>query len=138
MFDGLFKLIDPAKFGFRDKCSKDAQRGIGVLCGIYIVISFTYMLSLGTMIIVSFTSCRKNMNTTSMIKIALYSIIAIFWQIFIIIFMINSCKMCNGLYGFLFLMVLGAIFSFFTWLLFGNISNIIAKCMMDKWEETKL
>ena len=83
MFDGLFKLFDPAKFGFRDKCSNDVQRGIGVLCGIYIVIAFTYMLSLGTMVVVLLTSCRDDLNTTSVIKITLYSILTIFWQIFI-------------------------------------------------------
>ena len=36
MFDYLFKLIDPKKFGFRDKCMSNSDRGLGILCGAYV------------------------------------------------------------------------------------------------------
>ena len=133
------KLIDPIKVGFRDKCSKDTQRGIGIICGIYIVATFIGLISTVISTVLLFASCREDMDKSTTIKTILYSLIVIFFQIFIIIFIINACRMCNGLFAFLFILALGAVISIITRLLFKNVQDIIKKCVMDKLGgETKL
>ena len=134
MLNSLFKLIDPKKFGFRDKCSNDTQRGLGILCGAYVFLVIIGMIYTSATTILLFTECKQSMDTSSTIKVAIYSVFTLFWQVFIAIFMINACKMCNGLYAFFFLFAIGLVLMITTSLLFGNIQNIMMKCLKDKFK----
>ena len=131
MLDSLFKLIDPKKFGFRDKCSNDTQRGLGILCGAYVFLVIIGMIYISATTILLFTECRQSLDRSSMIKVLLHSVITLCWQVFIAIFMINACKMCNGLYAFFFIFAIGIVISIISILLLGNIQNIMMKCLKD-------
>ena len=132
MLDSLFKLIDPKKIGFRDKCSNDTQRVLGILCGAYVFLVIIGMIYISAMTILLFTECRQSMDTSSTVKVAIYSVFSLCWQVFIAIFMINACKMCNGLYAFFFIFAIGIVISIISILLLGNIQNIMMKCVKDK------
>ena len=134
MLDSLFKLIDPKKFGFRDKCSHDTQRGLGILCGAYVFLVIVGMIYISAMTVLLFAECRQSMDRSSMIRVALYSLFSLCWQVFIAIFMINACRMCNGLYAFFFIFVIGIVISIISMLLLGNIQNIMMKCLKDKFK----
>tara|TARA_B100000902_G_C26821976_1_gene674424 strand:- start:147 stop:593 length:447 start_codon:yes stop_codon:yes gene_type:complete len=129
MFESLFKLIDPAKFGFKDKCFNDIQRPLGFLCGLYVFIIITYILSIITGMIVLFreNNCDE-LDTTKKMKVVLFSVIIILWQLFVIIFMINACNMCNGFYAFIVLFIIGVIGHFIANLLFGNVYKDMTDC----------
>ena len=129
MLESLFKLIDPKKLGFIDKCTSDSQRGLGILCGTYV-----FLLILGTIYmcgitIYLFTECKQYMDTWSIIKVLIYILVSLIWQIVIIIFMINACNMCNGLYAFLLVILTSLVFSFITMLLLKSIEDTMLKCL---------
>ena len=130
MFESLFKLIDPAKFGFKDKCFHDIQRPLGFLCGLYVFIMITYTLSIitGMIVLLRENTCDK-LDTTKKMKIVLFSVISILWQLFVIIFMINACYMCNGFYAFIVLFIIGVIGHYITYLLFGDVFTEMIDCV---------
>jgi len=132
MFKDLFKMIDPKKFGFVDKCTKDTQRGLGILCGTYV-----FFIILGLIInilqtIVLFTKCRDTVlrDTPTTIEVILFTMISIGWSVFTIVFMINACRMCNGLYAFFFLLLVGIIVAVVNMLLLNRASGAIMQCML--------
>ena len=132
MFKDLFKMIDPKKFGFVDKCTKDTQRGLGILCGTYV-----FFIILGLIInilqtIALFTKCRDTVlrDTRTTIEVILFTMISIGWSVFTIVFMINACRMCNGLYAFFFLLLIGIIVTTINLLLLNRATSVVMQCML--------
>ena len=132
MFKDLFKMIDPKKFGFVDKCTKDTQRGLGILCGTYV-----FFIILGLIInilqtIVLFTKCSDTVlrDTPTTIEVILFTMISIGWSVFTIVFMINACRMCNGLYAFFFLLLVGIIVATINMLLLNRATSVVMQCML--------
>lgn len=130
MFEDLFKMIDPKKFGFVDKCTKDTQRGLGILCGTYVFFIILGLILNILQTILLFIECREIVlrDTATSIEVLLFIMISIGWSVFIMVFMINACRMCNGLYGFFFLLLLGIIIGVVNMLLLNRASGAIMQC----------
>ena len=132
MFEDLFKMIDPKKFGFVDKCTKDTQRGLGILCGTYVFFIILGLILNILQTIVLFTKCRDTVlrDIPTTIEVILFTMISIGWSVFTIVFMINACRMCNGLYAFFFLLLVGIIVGVVNMLLLNRASGAIMQCML--------
>ena len=129
MLDLLFKLIDPKKLGFKDKCTKETERGLGILCGTFV---FVLIVSLVMQVLGTFTlynKCKGHLKNKR-VSYTLMMLISILYSVFVIIFMINACKMCNGLYAFLFIIVLGVVFSFISNLVFSGVNVKLIQCLV--------
>lgn len=129
MLDSLFKLIDPKKLGFKDKCTKETERGLGILCGtlVFFLIVSLVMQVLGTFIL--YNRCKGHLKNNR-ISYTLMMLISLLYSVFVIVFMINACKMCNGLYAFLFIIVLGVVFSFISNLVFSGVNVKLIQCLV--------
>jgi len=129
MLDSLFKLIDPKKLGFKDKCTKESDRGLGILCGtlVFFLIVSLVMQVLGTFVL--YNRCKSNLKNNRL-SYTLMVLISLLYSVFVIVFMINACKMCNGLYAFLFIIVLGVVFSFISNLVFSGVNVKLIQCLV--------
>ena len=132
MLESLFKLIDPKKLGFSDNCSSDSQRGLGILCGTYVFLLILGLIYVSGMTVYLFIKCKQYMDTWSMIKVLIYSLVSLIWQIFVIIFMINACNMCNGAKAFLLVFTIGIVISIISIFLLGNVQETMLKCMSGR------
>jgi len=121
MLDYLFKLIDPKKFGFIDKCSGNSD--LGIICGAYVFILIVSLIIMSISSIYNYNKFKN--NGVSSLSYVIYFGITLLWQLFGIIFMINACKMCNGLYAFFFIFIVGILISVITMVAFKNITNIV-------------
>ena len=132
MFEDLFKMIDPKKFGFVDKCTKDTQRGLGILCGTYVFFIILGLILNILQTILLFTECREIIlrDTATSIEVLLFIMISIGWSVFIMVFMINACRMCNGLYAFFFLLLIGIIVTTINMLLLNRATSVVMQCML--------
>jgi len=130
MFDSLFKLIDPKKLGFKDKCFSEKDKGLGIICGAYVILLCLWLIIISVTSIGLYLEHRKNLKSVmSEIKYILFFAIIIMWQFVAIVFIINACHMCNGLYAFLFLMVVGSVFGLLMRRLFEGMDKEILKLM---------
>ena len=77
-----------------------------------------------------FTECRDTVlrDTPTTIEVILFTMISIGWSVFTIVFMINACRMCNGLYAFFYLLLLGIIVGVVNMLLLNRASGAIMQC----------
>jgi len=123
MLDYLFKQIDPKKFGFVDKCASGSDRGLGIICGVYVFILIVSLIIMSISSIYNFNKFKN--NGVSSLSYVIYFGITLLWQLFGIIFMINACKMCNGLYGFFFIFIVGILISVITMVAFKNITKLV-------------
>jgi len=67
----------------------------------------------------------------------LYTIVNVLYNCFTVYFMYRACKTCNGLWGFVYLIGIGIIFSIISMVLFRKSMDRMIVCLFDKLENTK-
>ena len=110
-----------ANYWFKDRCSIGVNgsplRGPGLICSIYLILVVIGIVS-GTAF--NIYKLYKD-ETSSRLQLLLYSILTLGWSLIVLKFMYSACYICNGIRGFLLVLVFGMVFNSVMLLFFRNI-----------------
>ena len=123
MFNNLFKNI------FKDNCS-DSNVFFKTMCSIFV---FFMVLGLIINIFMSLYLHSKCDNYKKyQISQLLYTIVNVLYNCFTVYFMYKACQTCNGLWGFVYLIGIGIVFSIVSFILFNESRKRMMVCLFDE------
>jgi len=128
MFDKFFNMI------FKDNCD-NSNVVFKTICSIFIFLITLGLIYNILMSIYLYNTCDNyKKNRVSQL---LYTIVNVLYNCFTVYFMYRACKTCNGLWGFVYLIGIGIIFSIISMVLFRKSMDRMIVCLFDKLENTK-
>ena len=122
MFDNFFKKI------FKDNCS-DSNAFFKTICSIFVffmILGFIYNI---IMSIYLYNTCDNFKNNRG--SQLLFTIVSILYNCFTVYFMYKACQTCNGLWGFVYLICIGIVFTIISMILFRKSIERMAKCSLS-------
>ena len=123
MFDNFFKMI------FKDNCD-DSNAVFKTICGIFV---FLMVLGLISNIILSIYMYSKCDNYKKhRVSQLLFTIVGVLYNCFTAYFMYKACQTCNGLWGFVYLLGIGIVFTIISTLLFNKSMDRMKICIVDE------
>ena len=67
----------------------------------------------------------------------LFTIVGVLYNCFTVYFMYRACQTCNGLWGFVYLIGIGMVFSIISMILFRKSMERMYVCILDEFKNTK-
>ena len=126
MFDNFFKKI------FKDNCD-DSNAFFKTICAIFV---FFMVLGLiyNTIISVYLYSKCDNYKKNRVSQL-LFTIFNVLYNCFTVYFMYKACQTCNGLWGFVYLIGIGMVFSIISMILFRKSMERMYVCVLDEFKK---
>ena len=126
MFDNFFKKI------FKDNCD-DSNAFFKTICAIFvffIVLGFIFNIIFSVYLYNKCDNYKKHR-----ISQLLYTIVNILYNGFVVFFMYKACQTCNGLWGFVYLIGIGIVYSIISMILFNESIGRMTICLLDEYEK---
>lgn len=128
MFDNFFKKI------FKDNCD-DSNVVFNTICSIFIFLIVLGLIYNTIMSIYLYNTCDNYKNNR--LSQLLFTIVSILYNCFTVYFMYRACQTCNGLWGFVYLIGIGMVFSIISMILFRKSMERMYVCILDEFKNTK-